>query len=131
VDEPHRTTFLLKGVAVRGLIQPGPDGLLGRVGRFLKEKIKWGPHLVVDAVRQGPGGAPFVWFKVVSLQAAQTLITARKGLQGTGTHCFEGLSPAEQQQFEALWPLFVAARDAGRPAQFRRATLKPVRPAAT
>ena len=118
-----------------GLIQPGPVGLCGRVEKFLQDRFKGGPHwLVEDAVRQGPAGAPFVWFRVAKLEMAQALVTARCALKGTASFLFEVLTPEEQRQHDALWPLFLAARGAGKRAQFRRAVLlvggKPVRLAA-
>lgn len=132
-------TFTIVGAAVAGLVKGGAAGMCGRVMQFLSDGLKegGGPQMeweVVDAVRRGPAAAPWVWFEVAKLSQADCLIERRCALRGTATSIFEVLSPEEQGQHALLWPLFQAAKAAGKRAQFRRAALfvegKLVKPAA-
>lgn len=111
-----------------GLVKDGAAGMCGRVKQFLSDSLvkKDAPQVeweVVDAVRRGPVAAPWVWFEVSTLSQADCLIERRCALRGTATSIFEVLSPEERKQHALLWPLFQAAKAAGKRAQFRRAAL--------
>ena len=116
--------FVLKGRAVPELIKAGPGATLDRLAAFLAERLPTDqPLAVVDAVRRGPNAAPCIFFEVATLAQADSLIQHRCALRGSGTTIFEALSADERRQQTALWPAFLAARDAGKRAQFKRAAL--------
>jgi hypothetical protein len=78
------------------------------------------PVSVTDAVRQGQRR---IFFTVASLTQADSLVRARHALRGSGVALLEVLSPEEEGAHALLWPVYVAARDQGKRAQFRRAQL--------
>jgi len=114
----------MKGRDVPGLISGAPATTPARLQAFLADRLPAGqPWAVVDAIRRGPAAAPFLFFELATLAQADTLVQHRCAFKGTGTTIFEALTPEEERQHAALWPAFVAARTAGKRAQFKRAAL--------
>ena len=64
-----------------------------------------------------------IFFEVGTLAEADALVRARGSLKGSGATIREVLSNQEQQLHSQLWPQFIAARKAGKSAQFSRAVL--------
>lgn len=88
-----------------------------------------GRHAIVDAVRMrdtaGARGSPRmrIWFTVNSMEAAARVVLNRCDMKGECFTVYDVLSPEERQQHARLWPQFLAARAAGKKAQFNRARL--------
>ncbi|KAG1664032.1 hypothetical protein FOA52_010451 [Chlamydomonas sp. UWO 241] len=71
------------------------------------------------------GGVLRVLFTVTSDVAADTVVCYRHRLCSGGrmSNIFDALSDREEARHQALWPAFVAAKAAGKRAQFHRARL--------
>ncbi|KAG1662237.1 hypothetical protein FOA52_005481 [Chlamydomonas sp. UWO 241] len=71
------------------------------------------------------GGVLRVLFTVTSDVAADTVVRYRHRLRSGGrmSNIFDVLSEREEAQHQALWPAFLAAKVAGKRAQFHRARL--------
>jgi hypothetical protein len=64
-----------------------------------------------------------VLFTVTSDAVADTVVRYRHRLRQSGIGVFDVLSDTEEAQHRALWPAFLAAKVAGKRAQFHRARL--------
>ena len=98
--------------------------MLAQYGMMLGGRIA-----IVEAVRMrdtaGARGSPRmrIWFTVATMEAAEELLLNRCDLKGECFTVYDVLSPEERQQHARLWPQFLAARAAGKKAQFNRARL--------
>ncbi|KAG1660132.1 hypothetical protein FOA52_003792 [Chlamydomonas sp. UWO 241] len=64
-----------------------------------------------------------VLFTVTSDAVADTVVRWRRSLRQASVAVFDVLSDREEAQHQALWPAFLAAKAAGKRAQFHRARL--------
>ncbi|KAG1656896.1 hypothetical protein FOA52_007985 [Chlamydomonas sp. UWO 241] len=71
------------------------------------------------------GGVLRVLFTVTSDVAAHTVVRYRHRLRSGGrmSNIFDVLSDCEVARHQAVWPAFIAAKAAGKRAQFHRARL--------
>ncbi|KAG1674118.1 hypothetical protein FOA52_015747 [Chlamydomonas sp. UWO 241] len=69
------------------------------------------------------GGVLRVLFTVTSDAVADTVVRWRRSLRQASVAVFDVLSDREEAQHQALWPAFLAAKAAGKRAQFHRARL--------
>ncbi|KAG1654280.1 hypothetical protein FOA52_005660 [Chlamydomonas sp. UWO 241] len=69
------------------------------------------------------GGVLRVLFTVTSDAVADTVVRWRRSLRQASVAVFDVLSDREEAQHQALWPVFLAAKAAGKRAQFHRARL--------
>ena len=78
----------------------------------------------IGAVPRG-GGVLRVLFTVTSDVVADTVVRYRNLLRDVDPSAavFDVLSDREEAEHQALWPVFIAAKAAGKRAQFQRARL--------
>jgi hypothetical protein len=96
---------------------------------FLKGHMPAAEFTVVDSVpmrpKQAKSGATVhrYFIQVGSLREADSLVSHRCLLKGTGYTLMDVLTEVEQAEHDRLWPSFITERERGRRAQFCRARL--------
>ncbi|KAG1659396.1 hypothetical protein FOA52_004398 [Chlamydomonas sp. UWO 241] len=104
---------------VSGRDRPAGGGVVS--ASFLKAK----PAVGGIGVEPRRGGVLRVLFTVASDAVADTVVRSRRNLRDVDPSAavFDVLSDREEAQHRALWPAFLAAKAAGKRAQFHRARL--------
>ncbi|KAG1653853.1 hypothetical protein FOA52_009083 [Chlamydomonas sp. UWO 241] len=104
---------------VSGRDRPAGGGVVS--ASFLNAK----PAVGGFGVEPRRGGVLRVLFTVASDAVADTVVRSRRNLRDVDPSAvvFDALSDREEAQHRALWPAFLAAKAAGKPAQFHRARL--------
>jgi hypothetical protein len=102
-----------------GRVEPADGGIVS--ASFLNAK----PAVGGIGVEPRAGGMLRVLFTVASDAMAETIVRGRCKLRDVdpSTAVFDVLSDREEAQHRALWPAFLAAKVAGKRAQFHRARL--------
>lgn len=126
---PYKRSFALHGV--RGApythevfrSADGPALIQAGVCAFLCEQLGGLVVTVVDAYIVGPPTATAIHFSVATSGEAALIVSRRCALKGKGMHIRDMLSSEEHEEHARLWPRFLAARSAGKRAQFNRARL--------
>ncbi|KAG1678794.1 hypothetical protein FOA52_012834 [Chlamydomonas sp. UWO 241] len=103
------------------VIEEGPAGGGVVSASFLNAK----PAVGGIGVEPRRGGVLRVLFTVASDAVADTVVRSRRNLRDVDPTAtvFDVLSDREEAQHRALWPAFLAAKAAGKRAQFHRARL--------
>ncbi|KAG1656835.1 hypothetical protein FOA52_006290 [Chlamydomonas sp. UWO 241] len=104
---------------VSGRDRPAGGGVVS--ASFLNAK----PAVGGIGVEPRRGGVLRVLFTVASDAVADTVVRSRRNLRDVDPSAavFDVLSDREEAQHQALWPAFLAAKVAGKRAQFHRARL--------
>ncbi|KAG1661349.1 hypothetical protein FOA52_002463 [Chlamydomonas sp. UWO 241] len=104
---------------VSGRDRPAGGGVVS--ASFLNAK----PAVGDIGVEPRRGGVPRVLFTVASDAVADTVVRSRRNLRDVDPSAgvFDVLSDREEAQHRALWPAFLAAKAAGKRAQFHCARL--------
>ncbi|KAG1673067.1 hypothetical protein FOA52_013136 [Chlamydomonas sp. UWO 241] len=104
---------------VSGRDRPAGGGVVS--ASFLNAK----PAVGGIGVEPRRGGVLRVLFTVASDAVADTVVRSRRNLRDVDPSAavFDVLSDREEAQHRALWPAFLAAKAAGKRAQFHRARL--------
>ena len=100
-----------------------PNSLSGKVAALLYQHLPAAiaTASITDAYLTGrQDRVSRVHFVVHSVETANSIVQWRHLLRGTGFTIFDVLSPLELERHRALWPRFLAARQAGSRAQFQR-----------